>query len=279
MLAAGAAVFYYRDALRRAAEVAIKNIQNSNNDLAVLIDEIKEDIIAPAPLRIGGRPNQVELHENKIVAQTNIARYDNGLLLPLIENAKLTAAARAKAEDMFAKQYFEHVSPSGVSPGILVKNYGYEYVVVGENLILGNFSSEKEVVDHWMASPGHRANILNRRFAEIGVAMVKGQYKGETVWIGVQEFGLPLSACPQPEAAMKNQIEINKESLAVLEAAIESKRRQIDQTNQNSPHYNDMVDQYNALVGQYNALNDETKSLITRYNAQINAFNQCVAGK
>ena len=60
----------------------------------------------------------------------------------LKENEKLDQAALAKANDMFLKQYFEHVSPTGVGPGDLAQNYGYDYIIVGENLILGNFSSE-----------------------------------------------------------------------------------------------------------------------------------------
>jgi len=130
-----------------------------------------------------------------------------------------------------------------------------------------------------MNSPGHRANILNNRFSEIGVAVVKGTYKGDTVWIGVQEFGLPLSACPQPETGLKSQIEGNKQSLDTLETVIDSKREQIDATNPRSSQYSELVDQYNALVSQYNPLNDETKSLITRYNAEVNTFNLCVTGR
>src|SRR3989344_3216924 len=112
--------------------------------------------------------------------------------------------------------------------------------MLGENLILGNFLSEKEAVQHWMDSPGHRANILNNRFTEIGVAFIKGQYQGDTVWIGVQE---------------------------------------IENTNSKSSRYNVLVDEYNALVASYNPLNQETKNLIFQYNSQVNNFNQCVAGK
>jgi len=273
---AAAAAFYYNDALRHAAGTALKSFQKTN--LGVLLDEIKRDILAPTPLNIGGKDGK-DLAAQKIIEQTNIARYDNGFLPALKENAKLDAVAQAKANDMFVKQYFEHVSPEGVNPGTLVKSYGYNYVVTGENLILGNFSSEKEAVDDWMNSPGHRANILNNRFSEIGVAVVKGTYKGDTVWIGVQEFGLPLSACPQPETGLKSQIEGNKQSLDTLETVIDSKREQIDATNPRSSQYSELVDQYNALVSQYNPLNDETKSLITRYNAEVNTFNLCVTGR
>jgi len=191
----------------------------------------------------------------------------------------LDAAAKAKADDMFKNQYFEHVSPSGIDPGRLAKSFGYDYIVEGENLILGNFAGENEAVGDWMASPGHRANILNNRFSEIGVAFVKGDYKGETVWIGVQEFGLPLSACSQPDANLKNKIDINKGQLDQLSLQIDNKRQQIENTSPKSPQYNVLVDEYNQLVAQYNVMNQETKNLIVQYNNQVNVFNQCVAGK
>ena len=157
-------------------------------DFNNLISQVKKEIVIPPPLYQGGKENQVILTKAKIVAQTNIQRYNNGQLPPLIENVKLDEAAKAKAEDMFQKQYFEHISPSGVGPGDLATRFGYEYILEGENLILGNFASEKELVQAWMDSPGHRANILHNRYTEIGVAIVKGIYNGENVWICVQKI-------------------------------------------------------------------------------------------
>jgi len=246
-------------------------------DLGDIINEIKKEVLAPSPLNIGGQPNQIVLVKSKIIAETNIQRYNNGLLLPLIENAKLSQAALAKANDMFAKQYFEHVSPTGVGPGDLVKSYGYEYIVTGENLILGNFKDEKEVVQLWMDSPGHRANILNERFTEIGVAIVKGTYKGQTAWIGVQEFGLSLSSCDQPSESLKGQIDLNQDSIDQLLLQLNAKKAELESTNRRSPQYNKLVDEYNQLVKEYNKLVQETKILILQYNNQINAFNECVS--
>ncbi len=275
----GGAGFLFKDNILKVFNNAAKNlVAFQKTDLGNIIEEVKKEIFAPTPLNIGGRENNVVLTKTKIIAETNIQRYDNGQLPPLIENTKLDAAAKAKAQDMFNKQYFEHVSPSGIDPGMLVKSYGYDYVVSGENLILGNFSSEKEVVQDWMNSPGHRANILNKRFVDIGVAIIKGTYKGETVWIGVQEFGLPLSSCRQPSISLKNQIEANKNQLDQLSAQIDAKRQEINNTNPRSAEYNELVDEYNNLVAQYNSLNQETKNLILQYNNQVNIFNQCVAG-
>ncbi len=272
--------FYFKDNILSIYNNAARNLQKfEKTDLVNIVNEFKKEISAPSPLNIGGKENLVVLIKAKIIAQTNIQRYNNGLLPPLIENLKLEAAAKAKAEDMFAKGYFEHISPSGVGPGELAKIYGYDYIVTGENLILGNFKNEQEVVQLWMDSPGHRANILNNRYTEIGVAIIKGNYKGETVWIGVQEFGLPLSACSQADIDLKNQIDFSKNKLEQLSDQIDVKKEDIDNTNKKSSNYNILVDEYNQLVNEYNSLNQETKNLIVQYNNQINIFNQCVVGK
>ncbi len=271
--------FYYKDAILGMYHSAANNLQNfKKTDLGNTIGEITKEIFAPAPLNMGGNSNDVVLVKSKIIAQTNIQRYNNGNLPPLIENAKLDAAAKAKADDMFKNQYFEHISPLGVNPGTLVKNYGYEYIVSGENLILGNFKDEAEAVQDWMNSPGHRANILNNRFVDIGAAFVKGTYKGETVWIGVQEFGLPLASCQSPNANLKTQIDNNKMALDALSVKIDAKREQMNHTDQKSQEYNALVDEYNNLVNQYNQLAQNTKNIIAEYNLQVNNFNKCVAG-
>ena len=256
---------------------SLQNFQKT--ELGNIINEFKKEVLTPPPLNVGGKETQAVLTKDKVIAQTNIQRYNNGLLIPLIENAELSAAAKAKAEDMFLNQYFEHVSPSGIDPGELVKSWGYQYIVTGENLILGNFESEKEMVQLWMDSPPHRENILNNRFSEIGVAVVKGKYKGQTVWIGVQEFGLPLSSCVEPDTVLKNKIESNKNILDQLASQIESKKNEIENTNPRSPKYNSLVDEYNNMVAQYNSLNNETKNLILQYNKQVNFFNQCVGSQ
>ncbi|MBM3206494.1 MAG: hypothetical protein FJZ43_02645, partial [Candidatus Staskawiczbacteria bacterium] len=160
----------------------------------------------------------------------------------------------------------------------LAKSFEYDYVLVGENLILGNFKDEKEVVELWMNSPGHRANILNERFTEIGVAIIKGTYKGKTAWMGVQEFGLPLSVCDQPSVEIKNKVEINQAELNELSVKIDLKKEEIENTNKKSNEYSKKVDEYNQLVVEYNTLSQLSKNLILQYNNQVNVFNQCVSG-
>jgi len=280
LLALGAG-FYFKDNLSNIYKDFNNGFEEfKKTEIGSLITKIGKEFLTPPPLNVGGEKNNVILTKAKIIAETNIQRYDQGeALLPLFENEKLNKAALAKANDMFLNQYFEHISPSGISPGELVQNNGYEYIIAGENLILGNFVSEKDLVQAWMDSPGHRANILNDRYTEIGVAIIKGEYEGNTVWIGVQEFGLPLSTCSEPSDSLKNQIDSFKIQLDDLNIQIEQKRNQVNNTNPRSKQYNNLVDGYNQLVEQYQSLANEVESFIAQYNNQVNIFNQCVAGK
>ena len=250
-----------------------------NLDIGSTLSQVGKEIFTPSPLNIGGVDKKVILLKSKIIEETNLQRSENANLIALTENEKLNDAALAKANDMFTKQYFEHISPDNIDPGKLVQNSGYDFIVAGENLILGNFASEKELVQAWMDSPGHRANILNNRYLEIGVAIIKGTYKGESVWIGVQEFGLPLSYCAEPNPSLKNQIESEKSQVEYLSTQINERKNQINNTNPMSVAYRKMIDDYNQLISQYNAMVQQVKDSIDRYNDQVNSFNNCVTGK
>jgi Cysteine-rich secretory protein family len=112
---------------------------------------------------------------------------------PLKRNALLDEAARLKAEDMAAGSYFSHYSPSGVSPWHWFDVVDYQYAHAGENLAV-HFTDSAAVVDAWMDSPTHRANIVNGVYTEIGVGTAKGEYQGfDTVFV-VQLFGTPAAA-------------------------------------------------------------------------------------
>lgn len=271
---------YFEDEATSLYKSFEKEIENFKKiDVGNLIKQAEKQINLSQPLKIGGIDKQVVLLQSKIILETNLQRKKNVNLPPLLENIKLNETALAKAEDMFLNQYFEHISPTGVGPGDLAQKYGYDYIVQGENLILGNFSSEKELVQLWMDSPGHRANILNNRYTEIGVAIIKGIYEGETVWIGVQEFGLPLSSCQQPNEAFGNQIDYSKDQIDIIALQIDEKKREMDKTNPRSSAYKQMVEDYNNLVQRYNSLVNAVKEFINQYNTQVSNFNNCMAGK
>ncbi len=238
-------------------------------------------VSAPPPLRSAAEAASAHLTQDGVLYWTNQNRKANGDA-ELKYNAALNAAAQTKLKDMFAKQYFEHVSPDGVDPGKLAGQSGYLYLMVGENLALGNFKDDQALVQAWMDSPGHRANILEPKYVEIGIAVGQGMYQGHRTWIAVQEFGRPQSACPKPDSALAAQITDGKARLDQLEADAAAMKSDID----NSPHprsraeadaYNAKVEQYNALVKQINDLIAQLQGEITVYNGSVQAYNLCAA--
>lgn len=119
--------------------------------------------------------SDVNAFEQEVVKLTNAERTKAGLS-PLQTDAKLMAAAREKSQDMQTNKYFSHTSPTFGSPFDRMKALGITYKGAGENIAQGQ-RSPQEVVQAWMDSPGHRANILNGKFTHIGVGYVKsGNY-------------------------------------------------------------------------------------------------------
>ncbi len=110
-------------------------------------------------------------------------------------DTKLSAAAAQKAADMFARDYWAHISPVGTQPWYFITESGYSYRYAGENLAR-DFSDAKSVVDAWVASPSHRENLLNSRYQDIGIAVIDGQLEGRETTLVVQFFGTKLTAAP-----------------------------------------------------------------------------------
>lgn len=273
IVAAIGAGYYYRADL----SAWLKGAQTKITQEIGQLQKIQKQVFAPTPLRGPTADIQSSLTASGVITETNRQRAINGGLPALTFNAQLTAAAQTKANDLFAKQYFEHVSPTGVGPGDLATAAGYAYLVEGENLAMGNFENDAALVKAWMNSPGHRANILNTKYAEIGVAVQRGTYEGHRVWMAVQEFGRPLSDCPEPSASLEAQIKTNNNQLDALQVEISTKKQEIDAMSpKRGAEYNQKVDEYNALVAQFNELVTETKQLIAQYNIQVNAFNACI---
>ncbi len=125
----------------------------------------------------------------EVIALTNTQRAENNVGT-LTENQLLDSAAQAKAEDMAAKGYFSHIGPDGTEPWVWVKGAGYDYQYAGENLAV-KFNDSSDVVNAWMASPTHRANITKAQYTEIGIGVAQGEFKGEQATFVVQYFGTP----------------------------------------------------------------------------------------
>jgi hypothetical protein len=115
----------------------------------------------------------------------------------LKESPTLNNAAKQQALAMVLHNYFAHISPEGVTPWFWFKSNGYSYRYAGENLAI-DFLGSSDVVNAWMNSLGHRQNILNDKYQEIGVAVVQGMIDGQNTTVVVQMFGAPKLAVSQP---------------------------------------------------------------------------------
>ncbi len=241
----------------------------------------KKEVFLPQPFFLKTTPQSTSLlTQQGILQETNNARAQNGKLSALTLNQQLSRAAELKVDDMFQKQYFEHVSPSGEGPSDVVKKAEYQYIAIGENLALGNFENDLDLVTGWMNSPGHRANILHTKFQEIGIAVKKGMYKGEMVWLAVQEFGKPLSACPSPDASIKNLIEFEKQNLVKIKLSLEIQKNDITNAKNNpattQESFQILIDEYNATVAAHNEKVSLINKYVTDYNTQVTSFNTCI---
>lgn len=134
-----------------------------------------------------GVPNLAETWVAEVLVLVNEERAAVGLA-PLTQNATLAAQAEQYACEMVYYNFFDHVNPvTGSTLADRSADFGYEYQVIGENLAAGP-RTPNDVVNAWMNSEGHRANILDVRFTELGVGVREGGNYG-LYW--VQEFGTP----------------------------------------------------------------------------------------
>lgn len=134
----------------------------------------------------------------------NVSRTENGGK-KLKWSSTLCQSAELKSNDMLAHNYFEHVSPDGTQPWHWIDAAGYKYLSVGENLALNYFTADSAHTA-LMGSPGHRANILNPDFTEVGFYYARGKINGEDAFILVQHLATPAPV----NAPIKYVCEIDK---------------------------------------------------------------------
>ncbi|MFR1811352.1 MAG: CAP domain-containing protein [Terrisporobacter sp.] len=109
--------------------------------------------------------------QKEVVRLVNVERQKQGLG-KLSLNAKLSNVATLKSQDMINKNYFDHTSPTYGSPFDMMKQFNISYKTAGENIAKGQ-KTPAEVVKAWMNSQGHRENILNKNYTEIGIGVAK----------------------------------------------------------------------------------------------------------
>lgn len=131
--------------------------------------------------------SDVKSFENEVVRLVNVERVKHGLQ-PLTQNWELSRIARYKSQDMINKNYFSHISPTYGSPFTMMENFGIHFSAAGENIAMGQ-RTPAEVMNGWMNSSGHRANILSPSYTQIGVGLAKSS-SGVAYW--TQQFIKPL---------------------------------------------------------------------------------------
>lgn len=116
--------------------------------------------------------------EREVARLVNLERQKSGLA-PLTLSEELSRVARIKSQDMADKNYFSHTSPTYGDPFQMMRSFGIKFGYAGENIAKG-YRGAESVMNGWMNSSGHRANILNANFKKIGVGYVEA--RGTTYW-------------------------------------------------------------------------------------------------
>lgn len=157
-------------------ELIAKNPQFANPDLIYPGDKVNIPNI-----------KDTKAAEAEVVRLVNIERGKIGLQ-PFSINWEVARVARYKSQDMINKHYFSHTSPTYGSPFNMMETFGIKFSAAGENIAMGQ-RTPAEVVNAWMNSPGHRANILNTSYTQIGVGLAKDS-NGTCYW--TQMFIKPM---------------------------------------------------------------------------------------
>jgi hypothetical protein len=134
-----------------------------------------------------------------LYALTNQQRANNGLPAFTLDS-QLNSAAQAKANHMMANNYWAHVAPDGTTPWSFFYGAGYNFSAAGENLAK-DFNSSNGVVNGWMGSPAHQANILSTAYNDIGLAVLDGVLLGSETTLVVAMYGARVSTPPPAPAA------------------------------------------------------------------------------
>ncbi|SCI79008.1 uncharacterized protein%2C YkwD family [uncultured Clostridium sp.] len=144
------------------------NSQNKSVNTSSKKSESKPET-TPTENKVSTPSGNFASFQKEILDLVNVERTNRGLQ-PLKFNNELSNVATKKSQDMIDRNYFDHTSPTYGSPFDMMKQFGISYRAAGENIAMGQ-KTPKEVMNSWMNSPGHRKNILNPDFTELGVGI------------------------------------------------------------------------------------------------------------
>lgn len=158
----------------------------------------------------------------------SLANHDRALagVSALTQNSLLTKAAQLKADDMAAKGYFAHITPTGETPLYFLHKVGYRYQNVGENLGL-NYADAQSVETAWLNSPKHKESLLLPQFTEIGIGVSNGTYQGAPATFVVALFATPLNLSATAQAATTTRTK-DTARIQEIERLIASLKSEVD---------------------------------------------------
>lgn len=160
---------------------------------------------------------KADISAEELLSLTNQERQKAGVN-SLVLSDQLSEAASKKAADMFEYGYWAHNSPTGKTPWIFIKSSGYKYVYAGENLARG-FTTARDAVKAWMASPDHRNNMLSSNYEDVGFAVALGKINGEETVLIVEEFGnlhMPIAKSKIQEIATAQDTNIARKDVQAV---------------------------------------------------------------
>lgn len=136
-------------------------------------------LVSITPLILASNQNKIhaQVTTEQVISKHNELRVSQGLN-SLRENSKLTKAAQRKAQEMVNTNCWSHKCPKDSSTWVYVKDEGYNYLYIGENLGHG-YSSIDRYMFEWQNSEAHWVNMVNPKFSEIGVGIAHGNFQGK----------------------------------------------------------------------------------------------------
>jgi uncharacterized YkwD family protein/spore coat assembly protein SafA len=168
-------------------KIAVKH-QTGISEILAKNPQIKNpSLIYPGQKITIPAPSSVQTYEAEVVRLVNVERSKRGLQT-LKSNWEIARVARYKSQDMINKKYFSHTSPTYGSPFRMMESFGIRFSAAGENIAYGQ-RTPAEVMNGWMNSPGHRANILSPSYTTMGCGVAKSS-TGVFYW--TQLFTKPL---------------------------------------------------------------------------------------
>ena len=164
-------------------KLAVKYQVGTSEIIAANPQVSNPDLIYPGQvLTVPTLDSSVSSFESEVIRLVNDIRRQNGLSA-LSANWELSRVARYKSQDMVDNRYFSHNSPTYGTPFQMIKAFGLSYRTAGENIAYGQ-RTPQAVVNAWMNSSGHRANILNPSYTQIGVGYVSNGHYWTQMFIG-----------------------------------------------------------------------------------------------